>query len=54
MTTSETAEVISALRSVGATYEPEPDRGLVGLSGGEPNADPPVVLARPSREYRRL
>ena len=44
MITSDYAEVISALRRAGATYEPDPDLGLVGLSGAEPRVEPQVVL----------
>jgi hypothetical protein len=53
MDKQDSAEVISALRRIGATYQPESDDKLVGLSGSEPRVDPPV-LARPANDYRRL
>jgi hypothetical protein len=54
MKTDDSAEIISALRLVGASYEPEADDGLVGLSGSEPRVDPPVLDRRATREYRYL
>jgi len=50
MKTQDAAEVIASLRRLGASYEPEVDSEIVGLSGSEPRTDPALLNAL---TYRR-